>query len=142
MGTWIMTADRAGARIFERDGNELTMVEHIAHEEGRLRSSDLGSDQPGRSFDSSKPGRHSMSKSESPQEHLAVQFAKSLANKLRDGRVQHRYTRLVIAAEPGFLGLLRGALDNQTQRLVVREVPEHLQQLGPAQLVSRVLPLP
>jgi hypothetical protein len=29
MATWIMTADRAGARIFERDGLELTMVKQI-----------------------------------------------------------------------------------------------------------------
>lgn len=141
MGTWIMTADRAGARIFERDGDVLTLVEEIVHEEGRLRDGQLGSDEPGRSFDSSRPGRHSMGKAQTPHEHVAVGFAKALATKLREGRVQHKFTRLVIAAEPHFLGLLRAALDEPTRKLVVRTVPEHLQQLTPAKLVSHVLPI-
>jgi len=142
MGTWIMTADRAGARIFERDGNELILVEQLFHDEGRLRDAELGSDEPGRSYDSARPGRHSLGKEQSPHEHDAADFARNLAHKLRDGRVHNRFTRLVIAAEPHFLGLLRAALDKTTGKLVVRTVPEHLQQLPAAKLVTHVLPLP
>ena len=139
MPTWIMTADRAGARIFGRDGSELLLIEEINHEEGKLQDSALGSDAPGRSYDSAKPGRHALGQSESPHERIAADFARRLAHRLRDGRVHNQFNRLVIAAEPSFLGLLRGALDEQTRRLIIRTVPEHLQQMKPAELASHVL---
>ena len=55
--TWILIAHRAGARIFENDGpgTGLKHVDAIAHPEGRLEDKALGSDKPGRSFDSHGP---------------------------------------------------------------------------------------
>jgi len=137
--TWIMTADRAGARIFERLDSELTLVEEVSHEAGKLRDRDIGTSEPGRSYESAKPGRHALGK-EDLHDQVAATFASSLADRLREGRVQGKFTRLVIAAEPRFLGLLRGALDTDTSRLVVHEVPKHLQQLPPAEVAPYVLP--
>lgn len=140
MATWIMTADRAGARIFERFDSELTQVEEFAHPEGRLRDAELGTSEPGRSYESAKPGRHALGKGEI-HDQMASVFAKRLAARLNEGRVQGKFTRLVIAAEPHFLGLLRGAMDTDTTRLVIKEVPKHLQQLSTAELAPYVLPV-
>lgn len=140
MATWIMTADRAGARIFERDGDTLSLLETITHEEGRLKDIDVKSDKPGRAFGSGGSGGRAMATHEAPHEQIAKGFAHDLATKLRLGRVHGRFSRLVIAAEPRFLGRLRDALDVDTGRLVVQSLAKDMQRMRPDELASHVLP--
>lgn len=118
--TWILIAHRAGARIFENDGpgTGLKHVDAIAHPEGRLEDKALGSDKPGRSFDSHGPGRHALGKEHGPAETVAQEFAHALAARLDAGRTKHAYGKLVLVAEPRFLGMLRAALSPQTAALV------------------------
>lgn len=139
MATWIVIADRAEARIFERFDRELTQVEELNNAAGKLRDAELGTSEPGRSFESAKPGRHALGKG-GLHEQVASTFAQRIADRLGEARVQGKFTRLVIAAEPHFLGLLRSALDTATSRLVIREVPKHLKQLSTAELAPYVLP--
>ena len=88
--TWILIAHRAGARIFENDGpgKGLKHVDAIAHPEGRLENKALGSDKPGRSFDSHGPGRHALGKEHGPAETVAQEFAHALAARLDAGRTR------------------------------------------------------
>lgn len=126
--TWILIAHRAGARIFENDGpgTGLKHVDAIAHPEGRLEDKALGSDKPGRSFDSHGPGRHALGKEHGPAETVAQEFAHALAARLDAGRTQHAYGKLVLVAEPRFLGMLRAALTPQTAALVSAAVEKDL----------------
>ena len=118
--TWILVTHRAGARIFENDGpgTGLKPVEVIAHPEGRLENRALGSDTPGRSFDSHGANRHALGKEHDPAETVAQEFARALATRLDAGRTKHAYGKLVLVAEPRFLGMLRAALSSQTAALV------------------------
>lgn len=118
--TWILVAHRAGARLFENDGpgKGLRRIEEIAHPAGRLENRQIGSDKPGRSFDSHGTGRHALGKEQDPAETLAREFARELTARLEHGRVRNAYARLVLVAEPRFLGMLRSALSPQTQALV------------------------
>lgn len=138
--TWVVVAHRAGARIFEHTGpSALRLVEDIAHEQGRMKSSELESDSPGTSFSRQGPGRHPMPKEESAHERVAANFARDLAGRLDAGRKGNRFEGIVLVAEPGFLGMLRHALDGQTAGLVsgsvskdlahaaVHELPKYLQ---------------
>lgn len=126
--TWILIAHRAGARIFENDGpgTGLKHVDAIAHPEGRLEDKALGSDKPGRSFDSHGPGRHALGKEHGPAETVAQEFAHALAARLDAGRTKHAYGKLVLVAEPRFLGMLRAALTPQTAALVSAAVEKDL----------------
>lgn len=138
--TWIVVAHRGGARFFENPGpgKGLKLVETIEHPEGRLKNGEINSDKPGRAFDKVGGGRHSMSTEQAPIERVAQQFAKLLSEKLIKGRTQNRYAKLVLVAEPRFLGELRSALDSPTTALVSatldkdlggvedRDVPKHL----------------
>lgn len=138
--TWILVAHRAGARIFENDGpgTGLKPVDAITHPRGRLTNKALGSDTPGRSFDSHGAARHALGKEHDPAETVAQEFARSLAAQLEAGRTRHAYGKLVLVAEPRFLGLLRAALSPQTATLVSatldrdlggtidRDLPSHL----------------
>ena len=63
-----------------------------------------------------------MQSRELPHEHLASTFAKHLADRLRMARASNRFHKLVIAAEPDFLGRLRAELDEPTKKLLAGEV--------------------
>ena len=142
--TWILVAHRGGARVFENKGpgQGLQLREDIPHPPGKLKSKDLGSDKPGRGVDS-HGARTSFQQEQEPAAHLAEQFAKRLAALLDDGRLQQRYSRLVLVAEPRFLGILRAALSRETAALVTaavnkdlahvdaHELPKHLEGVVP-----------
>jgi protein required for attachment to host cells len=122
MTTWILVANRAGARIFDRDGRKLRLIRTIDHPEGRRSDQDI---EPGprRTFDSHAQGHDARS---SPHEQDAESFARGLAAELLLGRTQHRVDRIVLVAEPHFLGLVRQELDDETSRLVVGTLPKDL----------------
>lgn len=118
--TWILVAHRSGARVLAQEarGKPLQLIEDLPHPEGRLRDGDINADRPGRAFDIVGAGRHAMGKEQSPTERVAERFAKTLAERLRQGRIENRYDALVLVAEPRFLGELRAALDAPTAALV------------------------
>jgi len=126
--TWILIAHRAGARLFENTGpgKGLQRVEQIDHPEGRLKNGEINADKPGRAFDKVGGGRHSMSKEHEPKEQVAIQFAKSLGERLDKGRTDHRYEKLVLVAEARFLGELRATLSPQTAALVSASIDKDL----------------
>lgn len=140
--TWVLVAHEAGARFFQNDGpgKGLELIEDIEHPEGRMRNSELVSDRPGRSFrrDSGDPRRASMSRDEGPHERIVSDFARDLADKLHQARVQNRYQRLVLVAPPKFLGLLRSSLDGPTSQLVVGSLPKDLAASKEEELVEHL----
>lgn len=138
--TWIMVAHRSGARLFENRGptKGLDLLDALEHPAGKLKNREIESDKPGRSFDRRGSGRHAYAKEHEATEHVAEQFARQLSDILEQGRNHQKYQRLVLVAEPRFLGMLRGALSPQTGSLVTatldkdlggiesRDLPRHL----------------
>lgn len=123
MTTWVLVANRTGARIFDRDGYKLTLVSSYEHPAGRKRDQDIEAASAHRTFDKHARGR---THQESPHEHSAEAFAKELAGELARGRTEHGVQRLVLVAEPHFLGLVRQELDAPTAKLVAATVPKDL----------------
>lgn len=126
--TWILSANRSSASLFESNwpGKLMRRIQDIPHLKGRLQNQDIDTDKPGRVFDSFGQGRHSTSSKQDPTEHIAQQFALSLAEILNKGRLSHAYDRLVIIAGPNFLGILRAALNENTASLIVQSVNKEL----------------
>jgi protein required for attachment to host cells len=140
--SWILTANRTGARIFDKQGGMLTLLETIENEQGRLRDRDIDSDRPGRAFDRATSARHALSTEESPHERIVKAFARGLADKLRQARLAGRFERLVIVAEPHMLGLIREALDVVTARTVIASVAKDLAQVPVDELAGHLPELP
>ena len=101
-------------------------LQDISHPKGRLQNKDINTDKPGRSFDSMGQGRHSMGSDQDPIDHVAQQYASELADLLNKGRLTNAYEKLVLIAEPKFLGILRAALDKNTALLVVQSINKEL----------------
>ena len=126
--TWILSANRSSASLFESDwpGKSMRRIQDIPHPQGTMQNQDIDTDKPGRVFDSFGEGRHSTSPKQEPTEHIAQQFALELAEMLNKGRLTNAYDKLVLIAEPKFLGVLRAALDKNTESLVIQTVNKEL----------------
>lgn len=138
-GLWVLVAHRGGARLFEVTprGNPWRLVEEIDHPEGRLQDRNLGSDEPGRGFDS-HGARHSFEAEQGPAARIAQQFAKRLAATLDDAHGRRQFERLALVAEPHFLGLLRAALKPETAAAVHVSVNKDLGHLDMHQLSAHL----
>lgn len=114
--------------MFESDwpGKSMRRIQDIPHPQGRMQNQDIDTDKLGRVFDSFGEGRHSTSPKQEPTEHIAQQFALELAEMLNKGRLTNAYDKLVLIAEPKFLGVLRAALDKNTESLVIQTVNKEL----------------
>ena len=126
--TWILVAERSRATVYEHQPETagLTVKQTISNPDGRLESHDIGADRKGRSFDGHGVVGSALEPQHTPAENVADHFAHHLAETLREGRNLHAFERLVMVAEPKFLGRLRGQLDHATASTVVGSLDKDL----------------
>ena len=137
---WVVVADSARARIFslEYASGPLQSVEDLVSPEARLKEQDLSSDRPGRSFDSYGTGRHSTEMATSAKSQIATAFAKDLAQRLKSGCNDRDYSRLVIIAEPQFLGRLNKSISPEVDKLVSLRIDKDLTKESDQQIRERL----
>jgi protein required for attachment to host cells len=136
---WVLVAHRGGARVLQvtQHGKPWRLIQEIDHPEGKLQDRNLGSDEPGRGFDS-HGGRHSFEAEQGPAARIAEQFAKRLAAILDDAFGHRRFARLALVAEPHFLGMLRASLKPETAAAVHVSVNKDLGHLDLHQLSAHL----
>ena len=127
--TWVVGAD--GARAFivanQGPGSGLTIVPGSPREHDSAKTSELGSDRPGRSFNSDHSGtRHSMAPRIDWHQYEEQKFAQGIATLLDAARERNEFHHLVLVAPPKTLGDLRASLGKQTQALVSGEIAKDL----------------
>lgn len=125
---WVVVASSTRCRIFRQDNHSapLVEIEDLVHPEGRLRRSELETDRPGRAFDGSGHRRHAVGEPVNRAEHQSARFARSVAGRLERARQRRRFDRLVVVAEPRFLGHLRQGLSEATRSCVTTQVKKNL----------------
>jgi len=133
---WILVADAARARIFSVDSPTapLQPQEQLLSPEARLREQDLQSDRPGRSFDGVGAGRHTTDPSTSPKQQEAVRFAAEIMQHLERGRIDKAFDRLILVAEPHFLGLIRKTIEPGVEKMITLELDKDLSKLNRADI--------
>lgn len=138
---WVVVASSTRCRIFtqRKHSGPLQQVEELDHPEGRLRGRDLASDRPGRSFDSAGHGRHAMGQPVDPTEQENIRFAKTVATRIDDARKKRRFDRLVLVADPRFLGHLRQGLSQATRHCLSAELHKNLADADPG-AIRQALP--
>lgn len=138
--TWVLVADGARARILEhtRIGGGLVALAAMDHEKAHGHARDLGSDRPGRVFDSAGAGRHAVAPHTDYLRYEKDKFAHEVAALLEQAGTAQRFDRLVLVAPPRTLGDLRAAMGPHAKAAVIgevrkdlthtqdRELPEHL----------------
>jgi protein required for attachment to host cells len=137
---WILSANSARATIFTAESAQAPLVELEVFDnpDARVKQADLASDRAGRSFDSHGEGRHAMEASVDPKQQVQIGFAKLIADRLEQARIEHAFERLVLVAAPAFLGLLRPNFGAALQSLVSLEVDKDYTALRPGDLRARL----
>jgi protein required for attachment to host cells len=124
--SWIIVEDGSRARILanEGPGTGLSVVaEHMAPQ-ARAHTADLGSDRPGRAFDSTTPARHAMEPRVDWHRQEKERFIGKLAEDL--GAAQQQFDRLILVAPPRVMGELHRRLDEPTRAKVAGELQKDL----------------
>jgi protein required for attachment to host cells len=128
--TWVLIADGARARLLAQDKPFDHLKPALEQEEftgSTAQSKEIGSDRPGRSFDSSGlGGRHAMAPPTDPQRYAKFAFARELAERLEEAAHAGRFDRLVLVAAPKTLGDLRELLPGPVKAKVVAEIDKDL----------------
>lgn len=106
---WVLAADSAQARILEYDEDKLEPVEEFEHPESREHGRDLIGNRPNQN-------QHNMEKTRKGEDHQGLRdgesrrFAKQISTYLSTAHAQNRFRKLVLVADPRFLGMLRAEL--------------------------------
>lgn len=137
---WIVIAESARARIFSRRKrySPLEEIETRVHPESRLHREDLVTDRPGQVQESATAGENANEEPTDPKTAEAQAFARELAGHLRSARVAGDFDRLMIAADPRFLGELRKRMDAETRECVEMTVDKNLTRHSPEQIASQL----
>ncbi len=127
LSTWVLVADTSRAKFFSVEKNgALSELLSLEHPEGRQHITDLTSDLPGRSFDSSKSGgRHALETKLSPKQQGAINFSKLICDKLESCHSKGEFDKLIITAPPVFLGLLRKKMGSNITRIISTEIAKN-----------------
>ena len=134
--TCIVACSGSVARFWQSDsrfGDWQSLVE-LRHPESTSKDGDLASDRPGRAFDSFGSGRHAMSTGNSAHEQELMRFADEVADYINKGIAECRFAKIVLLAEPRFLGHLRGKLSSVAASAVILTASKNLTSLDEAQI--------
>lgn len=137
---WVLVANHTHARLFEAEKQvgALHEIETLSYPEGRMRAQDIQSDAPGRAFDSKGAGRHAMGSEEDMRHAGARRFAHDIAHTLERGRLDGRYEKLYILAEPAMVGSLRGAMTSATRAAIAGETGKNLVTSKPEEIRAQL----
>lgn len=132
----IAVASRAEVTFYDMQhiGDELQIAGQLTDPLAHMHDRDFKSDRPGRKSDRApltggrrgSTAHHGIGAEQHPRKHEATIFAKRIATELEQARQADRFDRLIVMAEPSFLGVLRQALPTALDSTVVAEVPKDL----------------
>jgi protein required for attachment to host cells len=128
---WVLVADAARARLSQVEQPRQTLSPALAREliGSNLRSRDIASDRPGRTFDSGGEGRHAKEPPTDPPRNAQEEFARDVVRLLDEKSKSGAFDRLIVVAPPQFLGDLRAVMPQPLQAAVAAEVAKDLSKL-------------
>ena len=125
--TWIVVASRDQVRVFSRKGLERLQLEwEVGNASGRLKNQDLESDRHGASTDNRMRAQQAYSTEEEARDRLLKNFYREFLSSLEHAFVAQDVDKLIIAAEPRLLGVLRQLLPHSLSRALSQEIHKDL----------------
>jgi protein required for attachment to host cells len=133
---WVVVADGEHARILvsgEKSGSYRTS-QSLDSISAHKRSSDLGSDAPGRSYESASPSRHAVEARTDLHAKAERSFLGEVARLVNDGCSQGEFQRLVLVAPSRAMHTLRDALLPSAAERVVGLLQKDLNKVPDAEI--------
>lgn len=124
---YILVADSGAAKIYKAENGlkTLELVLEQANPAGRKTKAELESDRPGVQRNDGG-GTHGFGGDNNPHQHESEQFARSLCKLLQTDHQDGKFSDLMIAAPPHFLGDLRAHLSKDCQKVLGKTVNKNL----------------
>ena len=138
---WILVADSTRARVFSTEKRDGALNEDfdLVNPEGRMREQDLTTDSAGQAANSATGVKYQYGQDGKHKPESVRQFARDIAERLRQERTRGAFEKLYVMADPSFLGELRKTVDSATKTLVAGTVDKNLTR-GSVAEVRRALP--
>lgn len=122
-GAWVVVCDGRKALILENKGDEkfpnLQTLE--TYEQENPKTSDQGTDRPGRVHDATSPGRSSVEQTDW-HDKAEEEFVQSLARRLDKAVTGGETSSLILVAAPRALGMLRDAMTDAVRAATAEEI--------------------
>jgi protein required for attachment to host cells len=126
-GDWVVVCDGKKALVLENAGDEkfLNLKTREVFDQPDLKTSELGTDAPGRSISSVGHGRSAMEQTDWHRQE-EERFLQNLAGHLNAEVKAGRAKSIVIIAPPRALGVLRPAYSHDLRRALQSEIDKDL----------------
>lgn len=122
--TWILVCDSANVKLFVNRGPRDSVHQRDMAMQDIPPIGDLVTDVPGRSQPSANSAMHHAFEQPNPRDQQKEQFLRNVANVM-NGHVKD-FNRLIVAAPPKALHVLREALSPQVKEKIVGEINKDL----------------
>jgi protein required for attachment to host cells len=138
--TWVLIADARRARVFETrgKGSGLTPVQGMALDAELLPSHELGTDRPGRTFESVGSTRHALEDTADLHREQKRKFAQLIARAVHERHAAKSFDRLVVVAPAVTMGDLRTALPDDVKAITTAELVADLTKTPVAELPAHL----
>ncbi|MBI4725490.1 MAG: host attachment protein [Rhodomicrobium sp.] len=133
--TYILVAGGAHAHLLlsEGRGKPLTSMQRFEQQQDIKPDHEFNAERPGRVHESADVARHAIER-EDPRRREKERFAQSLAADLDRRLGNNEFDRLIIAAAPETLGVIRSALSEKVRAVILSEVAKDLTKLTNLQI--------
>lgn len=140
---WFVIADGARARIlsYRTADGVFERVTDLASATAHLSSKDLGSDKPGRAFESVGRTRHAIEEKSDFHEKGEVEFAGTIAQGINEAATKGEFQLLGLVAQPRFIHAIKSSLRKEAAAKLFAEMPKDLTKLPEGELRERLLSL-
>jgi len=138
--TWLVVADGQRATVYHNSGpgKGLEILEGLGGYQDVPKNSDIISDAPGRNRAAGVRGAAPMDAGADPHELEERRFTEGLADEVNRAALQKQFDRLILAAPPRTLGILRKSLSSHATDRVVAELSKDLTKASRADLAAQV----
>lgn len=122
-GEWVVVCDGAKALVLENRGDEKfpNLQTREVHEQKNARTSDIGTDAPGRSHSSVGHGRSAVQQTDFHDE-AEREFLIGLMGRLNAAVEAGEVKSLIVIAPPRALGVIRQAYSHNLKQAVRKEI--------------------
>jgi protein required for attachment to host cells len=140
MNIWIVVADEREALFYDassgspadrelddgrRWSDAYSLVFKVTNPQARP-DRELETDRPGRKFSVSTGQRHAVGGERSTRRTDQENFARRIADEIERARNSRKFDKLVLAAGPRMLGLIRGGLSDSARACLAAEIAKDL----------------
>jgi protein required for attachment to host cells len=137
---WVIAADGEHARIVARQARSEafhTMITLDSPHAGE-RSAELGTDRPGRAFESASPARHAITPRQDLHEKAEREFLRSVAQRINQAAVLRQFDQLVLVAPSRAMPILRDTLSPQARLRLVATVRKDLTKVPDHEIAAHI----